>query len=411
MQINYPRERHGLPPEHEVRDIILVLCHECGWNHDNVRLQYIGGDRRKYFPKQGIKLMRGCQFTVQLYVGCDNETVETHFQLINGNGRARPGHELYQEMIGIFSGRMMIVTDEMIRELRTGISGNVVRSQQPEQPTVVVSDDTVSDGSVDQNEIVDDASSTTPAPKSSEPSPEPQAPLADPVHYKKYFDDPSKLHLGVCALVAMCDEDTQKPFSFGDFEKVIAELDVPTGNISPMVFIRVFTTRGFVIRLNPESKPSRYAITAAAVDFALGPIPNSLIKTKMQIEAEANRKRTPSAKPKADIPKTDIKQSLLELRAKADEHKVLEGKLTAVKNRLAKLQEVDITAEEKNAKAEITSHQKRIDDLRVFLDDLEKRKGEIQATEKESEHLNKALSDPHLLQALSQLEEFKKLLS
>ena len=400
MQINYPKERHGLPPEHEVRNVVLVLCRQCGYDQDYVRLQYIGGDRRRFFPKQGIKLMRGCPFTVQLYVGCNDETVETHFQLINGNGRARDGHTLFQEMNRSFNGRLMIVTNEMIRELRTGISRNTADRQEPESPTnpVNTTDDTAPVMDVDQTEIVGDVSLTNPAPA-------PQESLGVQVQYKKYFDDPAKLHLGVCALVALCDEDTQRPFSFKDFEKVIAELNVPKGGGIPMVFIRVFTARGFVTRLNPDSEPPRYAITDFAVKFAIGPIPDSMVKTKMQLEA-VDRGRTPRAKPP-----TDIKHSLLELKAKAAEHQTLKDKLATVQSKLTKLREVEINTEKKNVEAEIKSHQKRIGDLRMFLDNLEKRREEIQATEKEVKRLNEALNDSDLLQALTQLEELRKLIS
>ena len=205
MQINYPKERHGLPPEHEVRNVVLVLCRQCGYDQNHVKLQYIGGDRRRFFPKQGIKLMRGCPFTVQLYVGCNNETVETHFQLINGNGRARDGHTLFQEMNHSFNGRMMIVTNEMIRELRIGTSRNTADHQEPEPPTnsVNTTDDTAPVMDVDQTEIVGDVSPTAPAPQESS---------GVQVQCGGYFDDPAKLHLGVCALVALCDEDTQSTF-------------------------------------------------------------------------------------------------------------------------------------------------------------------------------------------------------
>ena len=379
-----------LPPEHEVRRIVEIVCQRCRFDPSLVKLNYVGGDRRRFFAKQGIKLMRACQFSVQMYIGCPSDTIETHFLLTRQDKRAVAGNELFQTLTQTFKGRTFLIEGEPAGRPQNDRNGHSPTDASPGTPIAA--------------SFVEEA----PAPAALQPEAGAEEPEEEPVsgsvpdevpHFKHYFDDPEKLHLAVCGLVALCDENTQTPFSFSRFEQVLEESNVPKTAAPPMSLIRTFLNRSFIQRINPGTHPSRYVLTNDAIIFARGDVP--------AIESPTPKK---SPKKAGSAPAPDAKETILGLKKLAEEHRAILAELQQAQKSLDELKTVNIEQEEAKIDGETANLNKRLEDLRQSKLLLSKRRSDVSSTVKEVDRLTTLSQDPKSKEALRELEEFRKLL-
>lgn len=385
MQIEIERpeslRQRDLPPETEVHEVIERLCEKCEFNPltHRVKLTYVGGDRRRFFHHKGIKLMRACPFTVQLYIGCKDDTVETHFQLLNSEKRAMIGNDLYHVMERIFDGRVYIMDSTKEKhnaedqKIETLSVIDTTETNPPSTPTIDDPESTSKDeeGEADQ----------------------------DPV-YKKYFDDPKHVHLVICALVVLCNESTTELFSFDLFEQALVEADVPKTTGPGIAMLRPFLARGFVTRVNPEGKPARYNLTQQAIDCARS--------TLESIPAKPKRPYIPHPRPEKEA--KGPRETILQLKKIQEEHNVTLEQLRTARAKLEKLKEVNTEDEETRAQGEIDNLNKRLRQLEELLEGLNKRRSDIALTEATIKKLIEKSENPKVKEALAQLDEFRKLL-
>lgn len=394
MEIRICEEKNGLPPHAEVSEVMRLICEKTGLDIDRIHLKYIGGDRRKHFPRKGIKLMHSYRWNVQLYIGCDNETVETILLVRLGDGKeAMPGHEVFERLNRICNKRIFCVVDELIKRKRQEGNGD---SKSPHLQEIPAPETAV-------RESVE-ASVSLQIPETPDDDPEEvSVPPGREQEYDGYFDDPANLHLGVCALVALANEDCEAPFSFELFIRAMMEINVPETAGLKMSLMRAFLYRNFMRRLNPGVKPRRYTITSEALNFARGPIPKAMVKTTRlkNLKDKPDRNEEHLAK--------SAKNQIAKLRQIFDDHQAVLLKLQADRARLVELHKVNIVEQERDIEGQVKNLQKRLNELTEASLDLAKRRSDIAATEQRIRKMEDKSKDPEISKALAEFEEFRKL--
>ncbi len=441
------QRNRGLPPIDEIEKIVSILCQRCGFRTEHVILQIIGGDHLGEHKGVGVRIMKPNQFSVYMFVGCKENTAEVHFILKNPaeNNRAVSSQHVYNEMVKVCDPsdtkrRVFRVTDDMIREYErkerekratkeNGANGNghhgtryrvtshfaappalanrsngsvgVIEAPAPatlvESSTVAEAPEQASVGQTDTAPVA-----------TAESAPEPPAP---PKHYERHFDDPVKLHLTAVALASIVDGSTAKPFNLKEFATALEQSKVPEEAGIPQSILYKFMRYGFLVRINPDGDRGVYNVTDALIQFASAPVPLELppfAKSDNSGNADASVKPAPAskqAKPAA------VKETLASLKQEeARYHGLLDAKRKVIKA-LEDLEKQDFDGTEGRVQGEIKSLEKRISALKDDLVRIDIGRKDIRAAKSKLGDLERDLADPALAAALSELAEFRKMLS
>jgi hypothetical protein len=415
MEVSYPKDlkQKQLPPEKEVEEVVIAVCQICGFDPSRVRINYVGGDRRRKFNERGMKIMRYNPHTVQVLIGCVSDTVEAHFQVIDSNKRALPGSDVFSTMSRAFKGKYSLVLNDEI--LRKALHGNGSNGKTHENgPAITI------------------PTETAPAPtESGRPSPvkdvqtqvhvetimerqpdesviggEKPATETEPEQLivgSHYFDDLTKLHTAVCALVILCNEDTRAPFSFEIFKQALEETKVPKTAGEPAALIRTFLRR-FIERIS-DTNPPRYLLTEAAITYARG----NALDCPPKISQSSRKSTGPTADNKEVITES-TREAIIRLKRKSDEHRAIMESLATARAKLAKLKETDIDKELADIDGQEVNLKKRLAVIEEYRLVLAERRLDIVATDKEIRSLTEQAEDSKTTQALNELAELRKLL-
>lgn len=381
------------------------VCEKCGFNQHRVEIQCIGGKRAVAFKGDGIKLIRPNKHAVQLYVGYTEDTFEVYFRLTKPNNNEHTkGSVLFNEMQKYLGGETFILPKDTEVELKKPTDAVLVPQNKPHNGEVHTSFALpLSDFPESEVAIKSGAVSETLPSKSAELE---EVSVFEPVsenatnseaEHTKYFDNPSKLHLVVCAIVSLCNENRQMPFSFDMFKQALEEAAIPKTVGLPLSLLKPFLRQGYIKRINPEVKPPRYVITELAVSFAREPEPkgvNSVKKMKPVIEYAPDR----------------TKETILSLKQMVADHASVKNALSIAQKKLAEFQSIDFEEEERRIAGETASLQKRLGDLEKYRAELASKKEKIGEIRSEVDSLEEAVNDPKVKQALEQLAEIRKLL-
>jgi C4-type Zn-finger protein len=412
MEIVYPPVRRKLPHESRVREVVIMLCKKCGYDERNVTLMHIGGDRQKSFPKCGVKLVRHWPFTVQMFIGCGDEAVETQFQLKNGGNRAVSGESLYQAMMTTFGGRMLLMDKKMFREARQtegtpySDAGSGVKKALdsvtsevavPPAQTISLASAVLAERTEDNPPVV------VIAPPNTTALPTEWSHRGD---YKGYFKDEEKVQLVVLALVTQFQ--VNEPFSFEDFTKVLSnEMKITLQSLAMASMVQVFTNRGYVVRLNPRKSPSRYVVTDAAVKFA------STELSSQKVDGRQHRKTLPTAfvKIPASFPATpvnnlDLVDGLSHLKQEEVEYQKLIGDIKRLEEEVARVNLGELASEEKNLEGEARSLNHRLTIITGRLAEITTIRQDANA---KSNQVLEIQRQPRSKELLQRHEEFQKL--
>jgi hypothetical protein len=402
MEINVCTVTRDLPPENEVREVIGKVCEKANLNPDQIRLNYIGGDRRQFFPRRGIKLKGIGHWNIQMYVGCKSETVEAYLWILDTQGKARAGQEVFEVLNRICISRVFCLADEEIRQLRESKNGKHDTDFMPVQP--------------ESPEIISDKMETTqestvlppiePAPRSEEP----ELDLLKGTTYEKYFDDPTKLHLTACALTSIVNEDCQLPFPFESFQRALKESNVPKSAGLPMSLIRSFLCRQFIVRINPNSKSARYNITANLVAFTRGPVPTRTVEIpRLKVKSLSTEPSQPDEVSGTSL--GQMQKHILKLQQANEKHQHLVSQLQTTQAKLTELQETKIEEIKRDIDGQIKNLEQRLHALKKEKEELSRKKLEIQNIKQKISELNKQANDPDLKRSISEFEKLRKFFS
>lgn len=409
MEIVNPTVRRGLPQEGKVKAIILVLCKKCGYDEKNVTLTHIGGDRRKSFPKCGVKLIRYRPFTVQMFIGCSDETVETQFQLKNVGGRAVSGESLYRAMETTFGSRTFLVDNGMLKEMRhepNTLSPDTKRDVQsashatkgPDLPVVKTTLSLDAGQAAQMQRELPVTTTSSLLPNESHPS-----------DYKGYFKDEEKVQLVVLALVTRFQVD--EPFGFEQFTEVLSdEMKITLQSSAMASMMQVFTNRGYVVRLNPKKSPARYVLTTSAVVFAsaTSPLEKTGVRHKRQAPPVAVSPVPKAASPEPAPPgnKLDLTGELSLLKQEEVEFQKMLGDIKRLEGEVARVNIGELASEEKNLEGEARSLNQR---LMIITGRLAEITGIRHGINAKSNQVLDIQRHPRFKELLQRHEEYEKL--
>ena len=399
MEIKIPNkvDRRKFPPESEVRDVVRKICDLCGYDHARVILTYVGGGRQKFISFRGVKLIKHNPFTVQLYIGCTDEAIEAHFQVNGDNGRAIPGTQVFrliEETIGRSYNIGRHIDHSEVPQ--TDRNGSLSPSMEDENS----GPDT--DHSQVEEHITQDVSPTENDGKEQQVEEKTGEQESGGSVYKYFFDDPAKLHLTTCALVMICNTDTNAPWPFKSFMKALEDSNVPKTAGVPGALFRSFLHRDLVKRINPDETPARYVITDKAVKFAQGNVPEFVEKKPRLTKS--------SPEPSVKKVRTDTIQVLRELKDIVNAHTEVLSSLESARSKLVDLRSVDIETQENRIDEEMSQIQIRLEQLKTERQLLAKHRLDIKSLEREINSLTQKAEDPEVLDAKRQLDELRALL-
>lgn len=399
MEIKIPNkvDRRKFPPESEVRDVVGKICDICGYDSNRVILTYVGGQRRRFISFRGIKLIKHNPFTIQLYIGCTDEALEAHLQVNGDNGRAIPGFQVYkliEDRLGRSHniGRYIDHSEILQTDLNDSLSPNVEDESSEPNP----------DHSQVDKHITQDVSPTENDGKEQQVEEKTGEQESGGPVYKYFFDDPARLHLTTCALVMICNTDTNAPWPFKSFMKALEDSNVPKTAGVPGALFRSFLYRDLVKRINPDEAPARYVITDKAVKFAQGNVPEFVEKKPRSTKS--------SPEPSVKKVRTDTIQVLRELKDIVNAHTEVLNSLESARSKLVDLRSVDIETQENRIDEEMSQIQTRLEQLKIERQLLAKRRLDIKSLEKEINSLTQKAEDPEVLDAKRQLDELRALL-
>ncbi len=399
MKITYPSVKVGIPSEREIITIVSVMCRHCGLNPKGILVQVIGANRRDEFPQMGFKLTSHDQskqkFAVPAVVGTEFDC----FRALIGyeeSGKTLFGNTLFDRLHTRFCGRKLIVSEKMIRDYRAQeslvatngngqhLNGPVEKEFSYEVPNLDVNvDDT-------REPLVAEVISTSP----------PQVESSnDTLHYEHFFDDPEKLHLAVVALVSRYKMD--EPFSFGEFISVLAEdVGMPrsTRPSNMMSKIYVFSSRRFIVRINPDQKPALYTLTQHALDFAQDKAVDSLPSHKQRKEPKKVHEKA--------VPLLSGVAKIKELESRFQAVKV---ELTQAEQKVVDLKELDLNAEERDLDGQIRNYEERLLVVRNRKKEIEGIRAKISQAKDEVFTIKRKLEAKELAQGHEEFENLKKL--
>lgn len=413
MKITIPKDPRDVPNVREIEDVLLVICQKAGLRPETISFAVAGGDRRRDFAQQGVKLLSVSSnaMGVPMYVGCEKETVEGHLTCSE-----RPkAMEFHGRLLGAFGNKKVHTVDNRrIRSAREFFENNSTgqglrkpaqAAKTPPSPSTVALDppkETAAD------HLTKTSGSDVPAPEKSASASNTQdaAQLTE-------ADDPSSslvrnfksLHL---ALVAFAGQfQVNQPFGFAAFEQILkGEIHLSCLTVKP--YIRVFTDAGFLIRLNPGRSPARYAVTELCIQTA-----TATDAEAMRLIAEHLKRPEKPAKGEMEE-KLEPKQSLLEqvqvLRQSADEYQKLLHGIETRSAELAKLQTRNLENEEQDIKGQTLSHEKRLRQLQEALKEINRARERIRKLEEEIQEMRECSSKGHLAKAHEELQKLKGLL-
>lgn len=410
MKITLPKDPRDVPNTREIEDVLLVLCQKAGLKPETISFAVAGGDRRRDFGQQGVKLLSVSSnaLGVPMFVGCERETVEGHL-VCTEIPRAI---DLHGKLLGAFGNRRThIVDNRRIKNARADFLGNGVPKPAPSATLL---------GRVS-------SPLTTPPPLLRDDSEEPLSESSDtaasdvlvspvvegghnpPASLRAEEDNPRSLarnltnmHLAVVAFATHFKPS--EPFGFKRFEQTLAQVDIQFRTALP--FIRVLTHAGFLVRLNPGGTPARYVITELCIQVAgaddaeaLRLISKCLQKTKEKKDEN-----------EAPLTAENLLGQIQSLRASEDEYQKLLRGIEARAQELEKMRSRDLTGEERDIKGQIQNLEKRLAELRAALDKISGDRNRVSMLEQELSEMRKRSGEGPLAMAHENFAKLKELL-
>lgn len=359
MKIQLPNEPRGLPVVTEIEAVLQVFCQRVGLEQDLISVQVVGGDRRRFFTQQGVKLTSLSQHHrgVPLYIGCPRDTVEaflTYSDMVET--------ELFNRIIAALQGKRVFRMDAAT--LRHARNGDVQKPFAPDEtvhhspnegvePSILSSSDSVSSSQTEQPEITSEIPHAVPI----------SFGKTDP--HARLSADGEKLHLIATAFAARFQVNA--PFSYAELAEVLVTDAGMDARVVKMK-IRVLTGYGILQRLNPSVYPARYAVTAEAGVFANSPEPEKVWSRLV----EEHRKRGVHDSP--DEPEEDegksapavekVEKTLQSLKEQEVAYQGLLKQIQALGDELVRLKKDDLDSEEKQIQSQVVSLEERLTALR-----------------------------------------------
>jgi len=423
-----------MPPEHLIVKLVKIMCAKCAMNDEGLAVDILGGDRRRFFPHQGIRI-NGVHatkpYSVLAYIGNHVEAIEVLFSYTE-NKKPVLGRLLHERMMISFDNkRVYKISDEMIQE-HGKESGDhhpkppptpLIKIEPPEvegvsrpeesaplqfaerlaQPTARVQHDLYPP----QSPSLRSTMAVTAVPRSQRP------PVSS---YVGYFDDPEHLHLGVVALVT--EFRIGAPFSFVDFERVMIEDVLPPCIGVPQIQSCVvrFLNNNYMRRLNPGGNPVRYALTREAETFAAAEAKSHLANGKPP-KTEAGRAIGPTkADPAKSVTSQPVKaqgalDEIKQLKETEKQYQSLVASLAAKKVTLTQMGAPAFVSEKANLEGEMDSLNNRLIAIGVRLQEIEKAAEIARGVEVEIAELQRKIQDPDLVHGHKQFVEMRELLT
>ena len=402
-----------MPNSREVEDVLLVVCNKAGLNPDGVNFSIAGGDRKRLFGQRGVKLMSvsSQSMGVPMYVGCLRDAVEGFLVYNNGMGSMKAG-EVYAKLYAAFgNSRIHHVDDRRIQAARATSTPATEKTTPSAIPMPATTPVNVAPPELPGNNsgqgAVEEPPQTPPAPSVSAKATLGELPKEDKSPPDSLGNNDRNLHLAIIAFAERFK--LNQPFSFSQFEGAILKdvgIACPHGGTKP--FIRVFTSAGFIQRLNPNGTPARYAITELCVEIAKANDADALqliVEHRNPIEEQAKKKPQETEKPPVDL-----LAQIQELRRREEEYQNLLRNTDARSSEITKLESRNLSQEETDIEGQIKSLSKRLSDLREALSEIGKTRQKISQVREELERAQEELKEGSLAEAHEQFMKLKSAL-